>query len=189
MTDGTGKGRLSPTAWRALIVLAVAAVVFVFTRPPPPESWSWVWIGKKLWNMPGGIGALFGAFFGLGAVALAAHVGSKNLIAAQEHQADLARQAHEAQIAEDRKILAAGVLAILALVALRGGWGAALPLVWLFNVVGTVDLFYAVGRGITVDAVQNLGAAWYIPTFIVPVLLVTHFMVFARLLRAKSDVL
>ncbi len=84
--------------------------------------------------------------------------------------------------------LAAGVLAILALVALRGGWGAALPLVWLFNVVGTVDLFYAVFRGLSVGASENMGAAWYIPTFIVPALLVTHFMVFARLLRAKSDV-
>ncbi len=84
--------------------------------------------------------------------------------------------------------LASGLLAILALVALRGGWGATLPLVWLFNVVGTVDLFYAVLRGLSVGASENMGAAWYIPTFIVPALLVTHFMVFARLLRAKSEV-
>ncbi len=46
----------------------------------------------------------------------------------------------------------------------------------------------AVIRGVTVDAQQNMGAAWYVPTFVVPVLLVTQFMVFARLLRAKSDV-
>ncbi len=84
--------------------------------------------------------------------------------------------------------LVAAVLAILALVALRGGWGAALALVWLFNVVGTVDLVYAVIRGLTVNAQATMGAAWYIPTFIVPALLITHFMVFARLLRAKSDV-
>ena len=84
--------------------------------------------------------------------------------------------------------LLSGVLAIVALVALRGGWGAALALVWLFNVVGSVDLVYAVVRGLTVDAQANMGAAWYIPTIIVPMLLVTHFMVFARLLRARSDV-
>ena len=77
------------------------------------------------------------------------------------------------------------LLAILALVALRGGWGAAIPLVWLFSVVGTVDLVYAVLRGFSVGAQENMGAAWYIPTFVVPMLLVTHFMVFARLLRAK----
>ncbi len=78
-----------------------------------------------------------------------------------------------------------GLLAILALVALRGGWKAALPLVWLFNIVGTVDLLHAVFRGLSVGAHETLGAAWYIPTFIVPALLVTPFMVFALLLRAR----
>ncbi len=80
---------------------------------------------------------------------------------------------------------AAGLLAILALVALRGRWRPAVPLVWLFNIVGTVDLLHAVFRGLSVGAEENMGAAWYIPTFIVPALLVTHFMVFARLLRAR----
>lgn len=28
-----------------------------------------------------------------------------------------------------------------------------------------------------------MGSAWYIPTFLVPALYVTHFMIFARLLR------
>ncbi len=83
--------------------------------------------------------------------------------------------------------LASGVLAILALIALRGGWRVALPLVWLFSIVGTVDLFYAVFRGLSVGAGGNMGATWYIPTFIVPALLVTHFMVFARLLRPTSS--
>lgn len=32
------------------------------------------------------------------------------------------------------------------------------------------------------EAVPNLGATWYIPTFFVPVLLVTHVMIFSRLL-------
>ena len=48
-----------------------------------------------------------------------------------------------------------------------------------------MDWICAVFRGLTVDAQQNMGAAWYIPTSVVPVLLVTQFMVFARLLRAK----
>ncbi len=82
---------------------------------------------------------------------------------------------------------ATGILAILALLALRGGWRIALPLVWLFSIVGAVDLLHAVVRGLTVDAQEHMGAAWYIPTFIVPALIVTHVMVFARLLRPKSD--
>jgi len=76
--------------------------------------------------------------------------------------------------------LVSGLLAILSLVALRSGWGLALPLVWLFNIVGTVDLLNALRQA---EAVPDLGATWYIPTFFVPVLLVTHVMIFSRLLR------
>jgi hypothetical protein len=53
-------------------------------------------------------------------------------------------------------------------------------LVWLFNTVGTVDLVNALRH---VDVAPDFGAAWYIPTLLVPLLLVTHFMIFARLLR------
>ncbi len=76
--------------------------------------------------------------------------------------------------------LVSGLLALLSLVALRGSWSLALPLVWLFNIVGTADLLNALSHA---DAVPDLGATWYIPTFWVPVLLVTHVMIFARLLR------
>ena len=78
--------------------------------------------------------------------------------------------------------LVTGLLALLALVLLRMGWAGALALVWLFNVVGTVDLLNALRH---VNVVQDFGASWYIPTFLVPGLLVTHFMIFVRLL--KSD--
>ena len=73
-----------------------------------------------------------------------------------------------------------GVLALLALIALRTGWARALALVWLFNIVGTVDLVNALRQP---NVVVDFGAAWYIPTLFVPLLLVTHFMIFARLLR------
>ena len=76
--------------------------------------------------------------------------------------------------------LAAGVLALLVLIALRSRWAWTMALVWLFNVVGTVDLLNALRQA---HAVPHLGAAWYIPTFWVPLLLVTHAMSFARLLR------
>ncbi len=76
--------------------------------------------------------------------------------------------------------LVTGVLALLALIALRTGWAGALVLVWLFNIVGTVDLLNALRH---VDVAPGFGAAWYIPTFLVPALLVTHFMIFAWLLK------
>lgn len=79
--------------------------------------------------------------------------------------------------------LTAGLLAFFTLFALRGGWRIAIPAVWLFNVVGTVDLVNALRQA---EVVPDLGAAWYIPTFFVPLLLVTHYMIFARLLRRRA---
>jgi hypothetical protein len=78
--------------------------------------------------------------------------------------------------------LAAAVLALLSLAALRTPLG--LALVWIFNVVGTADLLHAIylGRiGVGVEP-GHLGAAYFIPTVVVPLLLVTHVLVFRLLL-------
>lgn len=79
--------------------------------------------------------------------------------------------------------LLAGLLALLAMIALRGRLVLGIPLAWLFNVVGTLDLLYAFYQGIPLDAGAHMGSAWYIPTFIVPALYVTHFMIFAMLVK------
>ncbi|MGK0190031.1 MAG: hypothetical protein ACI9R3_005850, partial [Verrucomicrobiales bacterium] len=54
------------------------------------------------------------------------------------------------------------------------------PLVWVFNLVGTVDLVNALRQA---EAIPHLGVTWFIPTFLVPVLLITHGLIFARLLK------
>jgi hypothetical protein len=79
--------------------------------------------------------------------------------------------------------LAAGLLAIVATVALAAGAGWAIAAVWIFNVVGAVDLLYAFYGGVRarLDA-GALGAAYFIPTAIVPVLLVMHALVFVVLI-------
>ena len=74
--------------------------------------------------------------------------------------------------------LASAILAMMAVIALRNDWRIAVPLVWVFNTVGIVDLANALRQ---VDVVEQFGVVWYIPTFVVPVLLVTHFMIFTRL--------
>jgi hypothetical protein len=79
--------------------------------------------------------------------------------------------------------LAAGLLAILALIALRSGWKTALLFVWVFNLAGTIDLFNALSH---MEVISSLGAAWYIPTMLVPLLLITHFMIFAQLISYAS---
>jgi hypothetical protein len=77
--------------------------------------------------------------------------------------------------------LLAALLALLAIAALRNSWTTAIPLVWLFNVEGTLDLLNAFYQGFTNNV--QLGAAYYIPTFAVPALFVTHAMIFAVLLH------
>lgn len=71
-----------------------------------------------------------------------------------------------------------GLLALFSMIALRGGWRLAFPMVWFFNIVGTVDLLNALRQA---EAVPHLLTTWYIPTFWVPLLLVTHFMIFVWL--------
>lgn len=81
--------------------------------------------------------------------------------------------------------LVSGLLALLSLIALRQRWGLALPLVWFFNIVGTADLLNALRHA---DAVPDLGATWFIPTFLVPALLVTHAMIFVWLFKRGHEI-
>lgn len=78
--------------------------------------------------------------------------------------------------------LAAGILAIFALVALKRQWIIAISAVWLVNIVGVIDLANALSH---VEAIPHMNAAWYIPTFVVPVLLVSHFMMVRILLKGS----
>lgn len=77
--------------------------------------------------------------------------------------------------------LLAGLLALSAIVALRARSGVAVPLTWLFNVIGLLDLVHAFYQGLSHDV--QLGAAYFIPTFIVPALVITHVMMFRMLVR------
>lgn len=80
--------------------------------------------------------------------------------------------------------LLAGLLALLALILLRIESKGAVPVVWLFNVIGTIDLLNALRH---LEVVPQLGATWYIPTVLVPLLLVTHVMIFVRLIRPAPN--
>ena len=79
--------------------------------------------------------------------------------------------------------LLAALLALLSILALRARWAIAVPLVWLFNVVGALDLINALYQGNRLGV--QLGAAYYIPTVAVPALLVTHAMIFAMLITRR----
>jgi hypothetical protein len=67
----------------------------------------------------------------------------------------------------------AAILALLALILLPSASGVVIA--WIFNVWGTVDLFNAFYQANHAGLMAGqLGATYFIPTFIVPLLLITH---------------
>lgn len=82
--------------------------------------------------------------------------------------------------------LVASMLAFIALIALRFRWGAAIPIVWIFNLEGSIDLLYAISQGVIHEVGGLLGAAYWIPALLVPPLLVTHYLVFQLLWKSRQ---
>ena len=84
--------------------------------------------------------------------------------------------------------LGAAILAITAVLSIKYRAPWVVPLVWLFNLWGTLDLLNAIYQGqIGVGIGPGLlGAAFFIPTVIVPALLITHGLSFRLLLRPRA---
>lgn len=81
----------------------------------------------------------------------------------------------------------AALLAIVAMVALAANAPWAIALTWIFNIWGTLDLLNAMFQGprkLAVSGPGALGATFYIPTFIVPGLLLIHAVIFRVLASA-----
>jgi hypothetical protein len=77
----------------------------------------------------------------------------------------------------------ASLLALFALAALNSRFGVLIT--WVFNLWGTADLVYAFYLGIIGVRLEpgDLGAAYFIPTVLVPLLLIAHALVFRLLLQ------
>ena len=81
--------------------------------------------------------------------------------------------------------LIAATLAMLSLVSLPGGAG--IVIAWIFNLWGPVDILNAFYQANAAGLMAGqLGAAYFIPTLIVPLLLITHGLVFRILLQHQS---
>ena len=82
--------------------------------------------------------------------------------------------------------LIAAVLAVAAIFSLRSRAIWAIALIWLFNLWGTADLINAYYQGTFGARIGpgSLGAAFFIPTVLVPPFLIIHGLIFRLLLRA-----
>lgn len=78
-------------------------------------------------------------------------------------------------------------LALASIFVLRSSWRFAIPLVWVTNTWGFVDLLNGV-RGVLQLNVPsfNLETVWYIYTFYAPLVIISHLMIFWILIKSKS---
>jgi hypothetical protein len=82
----------------------------------------------------------------------------------------------------------AAMLALVSLLLLSLSQRAGIIAVWIFNLWGTADLFDAFYQANHAGMqAGQLGAAYFIPTILVPLLLITHGIMFRILLRKQSN--
>ena len=80
----------------------------------------------------------------------------------------------------------AAILALLSLLLLPSSAGVALT--WIFSLWGSADLFNAFYQANHVGLLAGqLGAAFFLPTLIVPLLLITHLLAFRILLQRQEE--
>jgi|SRR5215469_7842363 len=77
--------------------------------------------------------------------------------------------------------LLTAILAFAAIPFVLRNSGLAKPAVWIFNIVGTLDLLDAITLATIYNAPPTTGPAYWIPAFWVPLLLVTHYVTFVLL--------
>jgi hypothetical protein len=81
--------------------------------------------------------------------------------------------------------LITAVLAMISIPAVAARARSAKLFVWVFNLVGSLDLIDAITLATVYDAAPFMGPAYWIPAFWVPALLVTHYITFLVLLRGR----
>jgi hypothetical protein len=77
--------------------------------------------------------------------------------------------------------LVTAIIAFVAIPFVLRGSSLAKPMVWTFNIFGTVDLLTAITSATIYNAPIAMGPAYWIPAFWVPLLLVTHYVTFVLL--------
>jgi len=81
--------------------------------------------------------------------------------------------------------LLTALLAFISIPAVLEGGRSGRTLVWIFNIFGTLDLAMAITLATIYQAPLSMGAAYWIPAFWVPGLLVTHYVTFIILMKHR----
>ncbi len=79
--------------------------------------------------------------------------------------------------------LLTAIIALVTIPLLIRSSAMARPVVWFFNIFGTIDLLLAIALATVYNAPVSMGPSYWIPAFWVPSLLVTHYVTFLLLRR------
>lgn len=82
--------------------------------------------------------------------------------------------------------LITAILAFAAIPAVAKGLPMAGSLVWVFNIVGSLDLLMAITLATAYGVPPYMRPSYWIPAFWVPALLVTHYLTFIVLTRKRE---
>jgi hypothetical protein len=82
--------------------------------------------------------------------------------------------------------LLAAVLAVVAIPLVARNSPRSRALLWVFNILGSLDLIAATTLATIYEAPAFMGPAYWIPAFWVPALLVSHYIVFIILLKHQT---
>lgn len=79
-------------------------------------------------------------------------------------------------------------LALVCIFALRSSWRFAIPMVWVTNTWGVLDLLNGVRNVFQLNVPSfNLATFWYVYTFYAPLVLVSHLMIFWVLTKPRPN--
>jgi hypothetical protein len=79
------------------------------------------------------------------------------------------------------------VFAFVSIIALQKKWSSARSLVFVCNVIGSVDLLIALPHAAVTQAPNYLAAQWYVPAVVVPFMIVSHVMLWRTLLSDRPE--
>lgn len=78
--------------------------------------------------------------------------------------------------------LTAALLAMIAITAIHIKSKYSILIVWIFNIVGFIDFLVAVIQGLRFTHPEGMGATYFIPILGVPLLFVSHLLIFWMLI-------
>ncbi|MGJ3254389.1 MAG: hypothetical protein ACFE0J_25140 [Elainellaceae cyanobacterium] len=84
--------------------------------------------------------------------------------------------------------LLAGISALIAALALRRRSGLAVPLIWLFTLIGFADIANVGRIAINLDLFNHyIGTMWFVSILFFPILLIAHVYILHRLVNRGNE--